>query len=427
MRLGSPSFAAITEVWQKFCCTKHMTGQGMGHFKFAAGLLGSFALVWASLSPASANNDFANWLSALESEALGKGLNAGVVQSALDGVVPIEWVIELDRRQPEFSLTFSKYMSGAISDQRVAKGKELLIKHKALLDRVSAKFGVQPRFLVSFWGLETNFGQYFGAFPLVGALATLAHDERRAAFFRAQLLAALKIMSDGDIPVDVKSSWAGAMGNFQFIPTTYLDSAIDGDGDGRRDLWGSLDDAFSSAANYLSRSGWSPDLTWGREVKLPEGFDFALAGQDTRKTLAQWQQLGVRKAGGQNLPTVDIEGSILVPSGYRGPAFIVYANFDAIMTWNRSIFYAIAVGHLSDRFVGKGGLVKQPPADDKPMSRDQSTELQVLLTARGFDTGGADGVIGPMSRKAIRAYQISVGLPPDSYPSLKLLDRLRSQ
>jgi membrane-bound lytic murein transglycosylase B len=404
-----------------------MTGQGMGYFKFVSGLIGSLLLTVATLSQASANEDFATWLSALESEALSKGLDGDVVGRALEGVQPIGRIIELDRRQPEFSLTFAKYLSGAISDARIAKGRELLAKHKTLLQSVARKHGVQPRFLVSFWGLETNFGQYFGSFPLVGALATLAHDERRAKFFRAQLLAALKIMSDGDIPVDVKSSWAGAMGNFQFIPTTYLDSAIDGDGDGRRDLWGSLNDAFSSAANYLSRSGWNSDRTWGREVQLPDGFDFALAGLDTRKSLAQWQALGIRRAGGGNLPTVDIEGSILVPAGHRGPAFIVYSNFNAIMTWNRSIFYAIAVGHLSDRLVGKSGLVKAPPTDEKPLSRDQATELQNLLTANGFDTGGADGVLGPMSRKAIRAYQISKGLPPDSYPSLKLLERIRNE
>lgn len=400
----------------------------MKHNKLVLGLLSSLVLTTVLLtSQASANDSFSTWLKALETEALNSGLDATVVQNALNGVQPIERIIELDRRQPEFSLTFSKYMSGAISDKRVAKGKELLAKHHELLTSVAQKFGVQPRFLVSFWGLETNFGQYFGAFPLVGALATLAHDKRRAKFFRAQLLAALKIMSGGDIPVDVKSSWAGAMGNFQFIPTTYLDSAIDGDGDGRRDLWGSLPDAFSSAANYLSRSGWNPDLTWGREVQLPEGFDFALAGQDTKKSLVEWQKLGVRRADGRNLPSVEVTGSVLVPSGYRGPAFIVYPNFNSIMTWNRSIFYAIAVGHLSDRIIGKGQLVKAPPEDDKPMSRAESTELQTLLTAKGFDTGGLDGVIGPMSRKAVRAYQISQGLPPDSYPSVILLQRLRAQ
>ncbi len=418
-------------VWQKFSPELYVSEAPMPPVRHATLILGSLALTALLALPAgaqdSASDDFSTWLLSLKSEAMESGLNGDVVNRALDGVQPIERVIELDRRQPEFSLTFSKYLSGAISDKRVAQGKELLIKHRELLSSVSQKFGVQPRFLIAFWGLETNFGQYFGAFPLVGALATLAHDKRRAKFFRAQLLAALQIMSEGDIPVDVKSSWAGAMGNFQFIPTTYLDSAIDGDGDGRRDLWGSLDDAFSSAANYLSRSGWNPELTWGREVQLPNGFDFALAGLDTTKSLAEWQTLGVRRADGQNLPGVEVSGSIIVPSGHRGPAFMVYSNFNAIMTWNRSIFYAIAIGHLSDRIIGKGGLVTPPPVDDKPMSRAQSMELQSLLTARGFDTGGADGVVGPKTRRAIRAYQISEGLPPDSYPSLNLLERIRNQ
>ncbi len=371
--------------------------------------------------------DFKVWLQSLKEEALSKGYDAAVIGSALDNLEPIDRVIELDRRQPEFSLTFSRYLNNVVNEKRIARGKQLMHQHAALLRVVSKKYGVQPRFLIAFWGLETNFGQYFGAFPLVGAVATLAHDPRRSGFFRAQLLAALKIMSDGDIPVDARSSWAGAMGNFQFLPTTYLEAAIDGDGDGKRDLWGSLPDAFSSAANYLSRSGWNDEYTWGREVQLPAGFDFALAGLDQKKSLKEWQSLGVRRAGGASLPSVEVKGSVIVPSGHRGPAFMVYANFESIMIWNRSIFYALAIGHLSDRIIGKGPLITPPPVDDKPMSRDESIELQRLLTGKGFDTRGIDGVLGPNSRKAIRRYQKSVGLPPDSYPSLNLLNRLRAE
>lgn len=390
----------------------------------------SALLSTTAVSAASAQSDetpppFDSWLSELRNEALSSGFDPDVVSQALSGVTPIKRVIELDRRQPEFTLTFRKYLNGAISDKRVKRGRELLAKHKPLLDQVAEKYGVQPRFLIAFWGLETNFGDYFGKFPVVGALATLAHDRRRAKFFRAQLLAALDIMSRGDMPVDVKGSWAGAMGNFQFIPTTYRDFAIDFDGDGKRDLWHNMPDGFGSAAHYLSRSGWDGNGTWGREIKLPDGFDFALAGLDRKRKLAEWQALGVRRADGRDLPTVDVEGSIVIPSGHKGPAFMVYKSFHAILRWNRSIFYAIAIGHLADRIAGQGGLVTPPPASDVPLSRNDVKEMQTRLSGLGFDTGGADGVIGRMTRKAIRAFQVSVGLPPDAYPSMDLLKRLR--
>jgi len=368
---------------------------------------------------------FVEWLRALESEAVGKGFDADVVRKALDGVAPIERVIELDRKQPEFTLTFGNYMDRVINDARIKRGRELLRKHRALLEEVTAKHKVQPRFLVAFWGLETNFGDYFGAFPVAGALATLAHDGRRSAFFREQLLAALDLMSRGDIPTDMQGSWAGAMGNFQFIPTTYRDFAVDYDGDGKRDLWHTLSDGFASAANYLSRSGWDIERTWGREVHLPASFDVSLTGLKQKRKLGEWQALGVRRADGRDLPKVDLEGAVLLPAGLRGPAFIVYDNFEAILHWNRSIFYAIAVGHLADRLVGAGGLVKQPPADDVPLSRSDVMEMQQMLASRGFDVGEPDGVIGSKTRAAVRAYQRAKGLPADGYPSALILKHLR--
>ncbi len=368
---------------------------------------------------------FDTWLSELQAEAVSRGFDAAIVSSALAGVSPIERVIELDRRQPEFTLTFRKYLDGAISEKRVKRGRELLVEHKVLLDQVATKYGVQPRFLIAFWGLETNFGGYFGAFPVAGSLVTLAHDRRRAKFFREQLLAALDIMSRGDMPIDVKGSWAGAMGNFQFIPTTYRDFAIDFDGDGKRDLWNNMKDGFGSAANYLSRSGWDRNGTWGREIRLPDGFDFALAGLDRNRTLSEWQALGVRRADGRDLPEADIEGAIVIPSGHKGPSFMVYTNFHTILKWNRSIFYAIAIGHLADRIIGQGGLLTPPPVSDVPMSRADVKEMQTRLTSSGFDTGGSDGVIGRMTRDAIRSFQKSVGLPPDAYPSMDILKRLR--
>lgn len=368
---------------------------------------------------------FEPWLANFKTEAMSRGISASLLERALSNVSPIKRVIELDRHQPEFSLTFWRYITKAVNDVRIRKGRKMLVKHKVLLEKVSKKFGVQPRFLVAFWGLESNFGQYTGIFPVVGALVTLAHDPWRAKFFREQLLAALKLMDQGHIPVDVKGSWAGAMGNHQFIPTTYRDFALDFDGDGKRDLWGSLEDIFASAANYLGRSGWDSKHTWGREVRLPKGFDLSVSGFETRKSLSEWQKLGVRRMDGKNLPAVDIEGSVILPAGYQGPAFLIYKNYRTIMVWNRSILYAIAVGYLADRLVGGEALKTKRPANDVPLSRLDIADIQRRLTAKGFNAGGADGVAGPMTRKAIKLFQQKVLLPADGFPSMGLLERLR--
>lgn len=367
---------------------------------------------------------FGPWLEELKAEAGARGVRKATIETALAGVQPIPRVLELDRRQPEFTLTLWSYLSRAISAERVAKGRAMLEKHKTLLDKVSVKFGVQPRFLVAFWGLESNFGQYTGTFPVLDALATLAHDRRRAKFFREQLLAALKLIDQGNFSHRVKGSWAGAMGNHQFIPTTYQGYAYDFDGDGKRDLWTSLPDIFASAANYLSRSGWQKDKTWGREVRLPPGFDFNLSGLSIRKPLTEWRSLGIRRTDGGDLPSVDIEASVILPAGYTGPAFLVYKNYRTILVWNRSLLYAIAVGHLADRIAGGGPLKAEKPAKDEPLSRADVKNMQKLLARHGHDVGAPDGVIGPQTRQAIKAYQKRAKLPADGYPSLGLIERL---
>lgn len=385
-----------------------------------------FAVTLSPVAPAQeAPPPFGPWLEGLKAEARQTGIGEETLQRVLGGIKPIPRVIELDRRQPEFMLTFWSYLKRSINEKRINTARALMTKHRGLLEKVSARYGVQPRFLVSFWGLESNFGEYTGSFPVAGALVTLAHDRRRARFFRAQLLAVLKLMDRGDIAADAKGSWAGAMGNHQFIPTTYRDFAVDFDGDGKRDLWRSLPDIFASAANYLSRSGWDAKRTWGREVRLPKDFDFELAGLANRKSLADWQKIGVRRADGRDLPKVDIEGSVILPAGSRGPAFMVYKNYRTILVWNRSILYALAVGHLADRIAGGGGLLAKPVEGDVPMARLDVVALQNVLTAKGFDVGGADGIVGPATRQAIKAYQKSVNLPPDGYPSMGLLERLR--
>jgi len=379
-------------------------------------------------APSAAENavPFADWLKGFRAEAAKSGIPDSVLDTALGTVTPIPRVLELDRRQPEFMLTLWRYMEIYVPDKRVEKGKELLKTHARLLAEIEKKYGVPPRFLVAFWGVETDFGRNFGAFHMLSAVATLAHDARRADFFKTQFMSAVRLVQLGDVPVGVKSSWAGAMGNMQFIPTTFEAYAVDHDGDGRRDLWNSLPDAFASAANYLKSVGWNPDYTWGREVQIPKGFDLALAGLHSKKKLAEWQKLGVRKVGGGHLPDADIEASLLLPAGAAGPVFLVYSNFRTIMRWNSSQLYAVAVGHLADRFIGLPRLSVAKPANAQMLRYADISEMQRLLTKIGFDTGGIDGRAGPMTRKAIRDFQKSVKLPADAHPTFGLLERLRA-
>lgn len=369
---------------------------------------------------------FDAWLSGFKAEASKAGIATPVLNKALGAVSPIPRVLELDRRQPEFMLNLWRYLDIYVPDTRVAKGKEMLEKHGKLLKSIEKKYGVPPRFLVAFWGVETDFGRNFGAFHMLSAVATLAHDARRAEFFRTQFLSALKLVARGDVPIEVKSSWAGAMGNMQFIPTTFEAYAVDHDGDGRRDLWNSLPDAFASASNYLSKVGWNPDYTWGREVDVPAEFDWSLAGLREKKSLKEWQKLGVRKVGGGSLPDADIQASLLLPTGAAGPKFLVYGNFRTIMRWNSSQLYAIAVGHLADRIVGLPRMSVKKPKNAQMLRFSDISEIQRLLTKLGFNTGGIDGRAGPMTRGAIRDFQKANHLAADAHPTFGLLERLKS-
>ncbi|MCE2510528.1 MAG: lytic murein transglycosylase [Alphaproteobacteria bacterium] len=314
-----------------------------------------FLVLAGGLAPKPAfAEEFGAWLSALRAEAEEKGIRAEILDAALRDVTPLERVIELDRSQPEFTLTFDDYLSRVVPASRVNKGRQKLAENRALLQEVAKRYGVQPRFLVAFWGIETDFGRLTGGFSVIQALATLAYDGRRSTFFRKELLAALQILNEEHIAPDAMTgSWAGAMGQSQFMPTTFLGFAVDHDGDGRQDIWTSRGDVFASAANYLAKSGWRGDETWGRAVRLPEGFDSALIGLETEKPIGEWQALGVRRANGNDLPKADLQGSIVLAEGSGGPAFLVYRNYRAILTWNRSTFFAVAVGTLADRIAGR--------------------------------------------------------------------------
>jgi membrane-bound lytic murein transglycosylase B len=359
---------------------------------------------------------FEIWLKALAAEAKARGLKGQAVDSALEGVEPIPRVLELDRSQPEFTQTFWAYLDGRVSADRIREGKRLLGKHKVLLSEIEKNYGVQGRFLVAFWGLETNFGQFLGGFPVIESLATLAYDERRSAFFRSELFDALGVLDKGHIERDkMMGSWAGAMGQPQFMPSTFAAHAVDEDGDGRKDIWGNLPDVFASAANYLKRLGWDNRFTWGREIALPEMFDLDLVDIRIKKPLAEWQKLGVRRIDGGDLPRADIEGALILPAGHKGPAFLVYENFEAILTWNRSLLYAVSVGHLADRLIGQGPL-RSTRQEEKSLSREQVTDLQQLLNSLGHDTGEPDGQAGPRTRAAVKAFQKASNLPADGYP-----------
>lgn len=308
----------------------------------------------ASAPKVMAVEDLGAWIEGVRAEGVKMGIASGTIVAALKGFAPIAKVIVNDRRQPEFTMTFSKYIERVVSDSRVAKGRNKLAENSKLLADVAARYRVQPRFIVALWGIETDFGRLTGGYPVIHAVATLAYDGRRSAYFRRELFAALRIVDEGHITfAKMKGSWAGAMGQNQFMPTSFASFAVDFNGDGRRDIWTTRADVFASSANYLKKSGWRDDQTWGRPVDLPENFDTALGGLEVRKSLAAWQALGVRSAGGGDLPSRNLKASVIIPDGANGPAFLVYGNFRVILKWNRSTYFATAVGRLADRIAAR--------------------------------------------------------------------------
>lgn len=335
-------------------------------------------------------------------------------------------VLELDRKQPEFVQTFGQYLDARLSNDRIRQGRELYNRHRAFLDQLAARYGVSGQYLMAFWGLETNYGSYLGNTPTLDSLATLACDPRRGDYFSDEFLTALRVMDRESLePGQMRGSWAGAMGHTQFMPSNYLRYAVDGDGDGRIDLWGSEKDALASGANFLKHLGWEKGVRWGREVTLSQDFDYELTGRNNTRSVSEWAALGVRNADGEVLPATDMKGSILVPAGHRGPAFLVYDNFAVIMKWNRSESYALSVGLLADRIAGGGALRQPPPADQQALSRAEVESLQLALNQRGYDAGDADGVIGPATRDAVRAFQKEAGQVSDGYPDRNVLDALQ--
>ena len=286
-----------------------------------------------------------------------RGVSEATVQAALADVEPLPKVIELDRKQPGKPSEFCGYLQGRLTETRIERGRRILREEAPLLARLTAEYGVPARYLVALWGLETNYGDYTGSFPVVSSLVTLAHDPRRSKLFREQVFAALHILDRGHRPADAfLGSWAGAMGQVQFMPTTFLEYAVDHDGDGRKDLWSSRADALASAANYLRRSGWKKGQTWGRQVRVPDALERNAAKLKQRRSLASWQQLGVRRSNGRSLPSADVRGRIVQPLRGPGPAFLAYPNYDVFLDWNRSTYFAISVGTLADELGKRSSL-----------------------------------------------------------------------
>ncbi|MCG9696797.1 lytic murein transglycosylase [Shewanella sp. Isolate11] len=373
---------------------------------------------------AQANQDFDTCVVGLKQKAKDAGISAKTIDETLGQVSYVTRVIELDKKQPEFSQSFDNYFSKRVTDWRVEEGRRLLKQHRQLLTKLQQQYGVPPQYLMAFWGLETNFGSYKGKMPVIDSLATLACDPRRSSYFTGELLQAMKLKQNYQFSTsDMVGSWAGAMGHTQFMPSAYAKYAIDGDGDGKADLWNSTEDALSSAANFLQQLGWVKNERWGREVKLPAQFEFKSLGRNSTQPLVNWAELGIIKANGQKLSTPDMTAALYLPAGHTGPAFLGYENFNVIMRWNRSEFYAIAVGHLADRINGAAPLMVAPPQQDN-FSRDKIKLLQSKLNEQGFDVGKPDGVLGTNSRTGLQAYQRSVGIVADGFPSEETFKRI---
>lgn len=359
---------------------------------------------------------FSECLQQIAMRASTAGINNNTIEQHLHPLQPLPRVIALDRQQPEFTRSFADYFDKRVTEQRVQKGRALYQQHRQLLQRVQQQHGVPGQYLLAFWGMETHYGGYIGKMPTLPALATLACDQRRSEFFTGQLIDALHIIDDAQLDADqLRGSWAGAFGQMQSMPSVYRRYALDGDGDGRVDVFNSTADAMATAGHFLAGIGWQKNERWGREVILPENFDYSLAGLDKQQPLSNWRALGLRQTDGKELAKADMDAALLVPSGHRGPAFLVYENFQVILRWNRSISYALSVGHLADRINGAGQL-SRAPIPFAPLSGDDVRRLQARLNALGHDAGEVDGILGPGTQAAIARFQQTQGRIADGFP-----------
>jgi membrane-bound lytic murein transglycosylase B len=370
--------------------------------------------------------DFGNCLERLWPEAARRGISRPSFEQFTAGLAPDLSIMDKLDAQPEFTKSTWDYLDALVSDERIARGRELLVQHAATFAAVARTYGVEPAVLAAIWGIESNYGTLGGDRPVIRSTATLACIGRRQDYFREEFLSTLEILQRGDVPADyLVGSWAGAFGPTQFMPTSFKRYAVDFDGDGRRDVVDSIPDVIASTANNLKMDGWIAGQPWGYEVVLPAGFDYLLADRSRQMTLRQWESLGVRRAGSGSFREPDARGYLLLPGGARGPAFLMLQNFRVIMKYNPAEAYALAIGHLADRLRGGSPLVQTWPRDQRVLTLDERYEMQERLSRLGFDPGEPDGMLGPRTRLAIRGFQASIGEIPDGFASSGLLDRLR--
>lgn len=400
-------------------------GKTRSNFRRTAAFAIALGMSLGGIAPGFANSaDFVRGLWPLAEK---RGVSRSAFESAFAGYSYMPKIMELTKKQPEFSQTVQQYVDRRVTAAQAQKGQAMSREWAQTLAGSEQRWGVQPEIVLAVWGMETNYGGFMGGEHTIQALATLTEGGYRPDFFREELLTALRIVSDGHVSADnMTGSWAGAMGHTQFMPSSFMAYAVDYNGDGRKDIWNSVQDALGSTANYLDKNGWRPGETWGYEVKLPNGFDFATARQLERAPLSQWSSMGIQRVSGRAFPRGSDMGRLYMPAGANGPAFLLLRNFDVIKRYNNSDSYALAVGHLADRILGGGSFATPWPSGDYALSKAQRAELQNLLNRNGFDVGTPDGVIGPKTRAAVVAYQTRRGLPADGFISGRLLDRLKN-
>ena len=383
-----------------------------------------FCLIFLTTSVFASSHSFEEFLDQVRKSATEQGVSKSTIDKAFFELTPRPSAIASDKAQAEFNQNFWHYVNKRVNKVRLNNGKDTLKNNASLLSKTSEKYGVPAYVIVAFLGLESNYGNYMGSESLIRSLATLAYDKRRSKFFTRELIAVLKLMDKKTIPFDATGSWAGAMGAVQFMPTNVIAYGVDANNDGKVDLWNEKADIYASAANFLNKLGWKKGEKWGREALIPKNFDYQLTGLNNEKTVNEWAALGVRRGNNSNLPKSNFKASLIVPMGHRGPAFLVYRNFDAIMGWNRSILYALSVAYLSDRLNGNAKLSAKT-IDEPLLSKEDIMQIQNTLNLLGYDTGTPDGMAGSKTRKATRQFQSDIGLTADGYVGYELFQQLQ--
>ena len=381
-------------------------------------------LVFLTTSIFANSQSFEDFLNQVRKTATEQGVSKATIDKAFFRLTPNPDILKSDSAQAEFNQNFWHYVNKRVSQVRLNNGNDTLKQNASLLNKTSQKYGVPAYVLVAFLGLESNYGNYMGNENLVRSLATLAYDPRRSSFFTKELIALLKLIDKNTIPLDAKGSWAGAMGAVQFMPTNVIAYGVDANNDGKVNLWNDKEDIYASAANFLKKLGWEKGEKWGREAIIPKNFDYRLTGLEIKKTVNEWAALGVLRGNGSRLPKSNFKSSLIVPMGHRGPAFLVYRNFDTILGWNRSILYALSVAYLSDRLNGNGKLTAKS-IDEPLLSKEDILQIQNTLNLLGYDTGTPDGMAGPKTRRATRMFQSDIGLVADGYVGYELFQQLQ--